>query len=301
MKGSDTKRPLIVRRPVEGGGHGHHGGGWKVAYADFVTAMMAFFLLLWLVGSADKDTLKGLAEFFSDARINTGPPGGAGGVLQGFTVVPAPPVLPAAMVELPIPMPLQPGGADAGGTDAALPDLTPRPATFDEAAALDAAEGEIVGALEAAPELRQLKDSLAIDLTPEGLRIQLLDRDQLAMFPIGSAEMYPHTRRLLQTVAATAAKTGHRLSIRGHADALPFAPGAGYDNWSLSADRADATRRALVESGLPPEQVAEIVGKGDSEPLVPENRADPRNRRISIVLLREGEGREASFPPFDLP
>jgi chemotaxis protein MotB len=130
-------------------------------------------------------------------------------------------------------------------------------------------------------------DSLAFDETVEGLRIHLIDREQVAMFPIGSDVMYPHTRRLLEVVVATVARLQGRLSIRGHTDALPFAPGAAYDNWALSSDRANATRRAMVEAGLQPARIAEVVGKGDAEPLVAEDRTDPRNRRISIVLLRD--------------
>jgi chemotaxis protein MotB len=161
-------------------------------------------------------------------------------------------------------------------------------ASPEEGAELEAAKATLLAMLEAAPELWRIKDSLVIDQTPEGLRIQLIDRDQLAMFPVGSDAMYPHTRRLLEVVVSAVATVPGRLSIRGHTDALPFAPGAGYDNWSLSADRADATRRVMLDAGFDPSRIAEIVGKGDAEPLAPGKADDPRNRRISIVLLREG-------------
>ena len=151
--------------------------------------------------------------------------------------------------------------------------------------------------VEADPELRAFRDRLAIDLTEEGLRVQLLDGEQLAMFPVGSAVMYPHTQRLLELVVAAVAAVPNRLSIRGHADALPFAPGADYDNWSLSSDRANATRRVMLAAGLEPSRVAEVVGKGDGEPLLPQHADDPRNRQISIVLLRQTASPQSACTP----
>ncbi|MFO1074914.1 MAG: flagellar motor protein MotB [Geminicoccaceae bacterium] len=281
-----TVRPILIRRAPEAKPHGHHGGGWKVAYADFVTAMMAFFLLLWLVGSADKDTLKGLAEFFSDAKVNVGPPGGTEGILAGFSMLPNNPVPapPDAVYRI--------RGGDAllsivptivpGVTDLTTPDS----GVLDHRGP-EALESALRAALAEAPELSGLQDSLVVDETAEGLRIQLIDRDQLAMFPVGSDAMYAHTRRLIGLVVTAVGKMPGRISIRGHADALPFPPGASRDNWSLSSDRANATRHAMVEAGLDPTRVAEVVGKGDAEPLIPQQPHDARNRRISIVLLRE--------------
>lgn len=301
MPAPSNTRPIIIKRVTEAGAHGHHGGAWKVAYADFVTAMMAFFLLLWLVGSADKDTLKGLAEFFSDAKVNVGPPGGTGGILEGFSLTPEhPAVAPTAPI------------ADTGG-DAPLqiaPVIVPLPveATSEGGApslpeeadplGLEAAEAEIRAALAAVPELARLRDSLLIDETEEGLRIQLVDRDQLAMFPVGSDAMYAHTRRLIEVVVDAIAQAPGKVSIRGHTDALPFLPGAEQDNWSLSSDRANATRRAMIEAGLDPARIADVIGKADVEPLLPDRPHDPRNRRISIVLLH---GRSAAPQPMALP
>jgi chemotaxis protein MotB len=290
----EQQRPIIIRRGGEDQRHGHHGGAWKVAYADFVTAMMAFFLLLWLVSSANQATLRGLAEFFSDATVHTGPPGGAGGVLEGFSIMPLPlPPTPGTLSGSPAVMagaPSMSQGRPLAPTEDEIELLEQgslAEANPEEGAELEAAKATLLAMLEAAPELWRIKDNLMIDRTPEGLRIQLIDRDQLAMFPVGSDAMYPHTRRLLEVVVSALATVSGRLSIRGHTDALPFAPGAGYDNWSLSSDRADATRRVMLEAGLDPSRIAEIVGKGDAEPLVPGQADDPRNRRISIVLLRE--------------
>ena len=290
-----TARPILIRRAPETRPHGHHGGGWKVAYADFVTAMMAFFLLLWLVGSADKDTLKGLAEFFSDAKINVGPPGGTQGILEGFSLLPNDPVPapPDAIYSirggdalLSIVPTIAPGMAEL---------MTPDAGVLEHRGQREGLAATIRAALAATPELAKLQDSLQVDETPEGLRIQLLDRDQLAMFPIGSDAMYAHTRRLIGLVVAAVADLPGQLSIRGHSDALPFPPGAGRDNWTLSSDRANATRLAMIGTGLDPARIAEVVGKGDAEPLIPSQPHDARNRRISIVLLREpASGRPAA-------
>ncbi len=284
-------RPIIVRRAEPGGAHAHHGGAWKVAYADFVTAMMAFFLLLWLISSASDETRKGLAEFFSNATVNIGPPGGIGGVLDGMTVVPSQvpplPTSPFDRPELPAPSPDQ-EPAEELQVPAELPEeraAAANAALRQEGLDFDRATTAILAALQVTPDLRQLKDSLRIERTPEGLRIELLDREQLPMFPNGSALMYPHTRRLLTLVAQAIDGLPNRISIRGHTDATPFQPGSGYDNWDLSTDRAQAARMALLNGMLDPRRVAEVVGKGDAEPLLPDQANDPRNRRLSVVLL----------------
>ena len=291
---ADPPRPVIIRRSAEGRGHGgHHGGSWKVAYADFVTAMMAFFLLMWLVGSADKDTLRGLAEFFSDAKVNVGPPGGAGGVLEGFNLTLADPIaVPGSPFE-PVAALSPPALAEEpAAVDAAVPGAAPGPDPYG----LAAAEAGIRQALDLAPDLARAAGNLLVDVTPEGLRIQLIDREQLSMFPAGSAAMYPHTRRLLEVVTGAIARVPGSLSIRGHTDALAFAPGAAQDNWTLSSDRANATRRAMVDAGLDPARVAEVVGKADTEPLLPRDAHDPRNRRVSIVLRRDRAGAAGPAP-----
>ena len=151
------------------------------------------------------------------------------------------------------------------------------------------------------PGLRGLKDSLLIEEAPEGLRVQILDRDQLPMFPVGSDAMYPHTRRLLAVVVEAIADTANRLSLRGHTDSLPFAVGSGRDNWHLSADRANATRVAMIAAGLDPGRVAEVVGRADAEPLVDDRPADPAtggSRWCSCVhlLTRTAVGRRRTVP-----
>ena len=295
---SREQRPIVIRRPVVAGGHGHHGGAWKVAYADFVTAMMAFFLLLWLISSASDETKKGLADFFSNATVNIGPPGGVGGILDGMTVTPSSvPPLPTSPFDRPPELPNRPEdeeALEAGIPSGDAPSVVAPTAGADgdvdghgDVAAFARARAALLEALQVDPDLRGFKDSLLVEEAPEGLRVQLLDREQLPMFPVGSDAMYPHTRHLLALVATAVAGTANRLSLRGHTDSLPFAPGSARDNWRLSADRANATRLVLVAAGLDPARIAEVVGRADAEPLLPDRPDDPRNRRISIVLLRE--------------
>ena len=310
--------PIVIRKIIEEEGHGHHGGAWKVAYADFVTAMMAFFLMLWLLSTADEQQLKGLAEYFSDAAENRSQPGGMGGVLDGISFVTSDmalsaPVSPFAPSSLPLtatPEEIDPDDFAldltlASGAESELAEA-PRQPLDDEAfareqqrreqAAFDAARAEMLNALARQPELAAFTDSLIIDDTPEGLRIQIVDREQNAMFPTASAEMLENARALIALVAEAIGDLPNRLSIRGHTDARPFARDAGYDNWRLSADRANATREALVEAGLPAARVADIIGKGASEPLFPDDPLDARNRRISLVLLRGPTSPTAAEP-----
>jgi chemotaxis protein MotB len=280
---ADTN-PIIIRKVVDDGGHGHHGGAWKVAYADFVTAMMAFFLMLWLLSTADEQQLKGLAEYFSDADANKSQPGGMGGVLDGISIV---------TEDMALQLPISPFAPSSLPLTDSPEALDPDAFTLDLAAEegdIDAAKAELLEALGEAPELVSFSDSLIIDDTPEGLRIQIVDRDRTAMFPSGSATLYPTAEQLLALVARSIDGLDNRLSIRGHTDARPFAAAARYDNWRLSADRANATREALVTADLAGGRIAEVIGKAAAEPLLPGDPGNARNRRISLVLLRERAG-----------
>ncbi len=310
--------PIVIRKIIEEDGHGHHGGAWKVAYADFVTAMMAFFLMLWLLSTADEQQLKGLAEYFSDAAENRSQPGGMGGVLDGISFVtpdmaieaPVSPFAPSSLPLTATPEEADPDDFALDLTEAFGPegarDAAERQPLDDEAfareqrrreqEAFDEARREMLNALAQRPELAAFTDSLIVDDTPEGLRIQIVDREQNAMFPSASAEMLDSARALIALVADAIEDLPNRLSIRGHTDARPFARDARYDNWRLSADRANATREALVEAGVPASRVADIIGKGASEPLFPDDPFDARNRRISLVLLREPSSQAARDP-----
>ena len=164
----------------------------------------------------------------------------------------------------------------------------------NETEALKFAERELREAIENVPALAQLAESLIIDHTPEGLRIQIVDQEKLSMFPLGSSAMYDHTKTLLGHVSTVIQSLPNRLSVSGHTDALPYAADKSYTNWELSSDRANASRRALLDSGFPAGRIARVVGLAETEPLIAEDPADPRNRRISIVILREGGATPAS-------
>ena len=297
-------KPVVVRKVIEEGGHGHHGGAWKVAYADFVTAMMAFFLLLWLLSTASEDTLKGLAEFFSDAQQNRGEPGGVGGMLEGITVTPFEPISPQTVTpftyQVSVPMVEEP--EDGEPTLELTFGESPDPSTLEaggmsdaafeaelrrrEQEAFERAKEAIERILERSPELAPFARHLVIQQTPEGLEIEIVDRAKTAMFPSGSARMYPHMKKILEAVVAVIRALPNPIRITGHTDATPFRGRRGYDNWNLSVDRALATRRALIELGLPEGRIVEVSGKAATEPFVADNPFDPRNRRISLLLLR---------------
>ncbi|WP_374311603.1 flagellar motor protein MotB [Dongia sp.] len=308
------ERPIIIKRIKKSGG-GHHGGAWKVAYADFVTAMMAFFLLLWLLGNTTDEQKKAIGNYFSPT-LSVSDAATTVAVMDGQTQV----------------METTSGGAAAevdveedgtgqtgdgtGASDQEAPVAAAqgeKPIDAQEAeAALKAEETkkfeevkkQIQQVIAQTPDLSGLQDNLKIDQTPEGLRIQLLDKEKESMFASGSAQMADKSRQLLALVAQAVKGMPNKLAISGHTDAAPFVGAEGRTNWELSSDRANAARRVLVENGIDPSHVSNVVGRADTDPFVKENPNDPQNRRISIVLLSEvhlnpGEGAAAqpATPP----
>jgi chemotaxis protein MotB len=330
---------------IEGG---HHGGAWKVAYADFVTAMMAFFLLMWLLNATTEDQRKGLADYFSPSSVlshnssGTGQPFGGrtafsdGAMVsdlgaQQVTVGTHPPVdqveedesdiiaqprphrddIPSKQPDrqgrsLPPPappgtltvatdqparaglaVPVGPSSATKRGDGQQPPTEAELRAELErrEKQAFDQAAQQIREAVRGDPELADLARQLAIDMTPEGLRIQILDDDRQPMFPLGSANPNDRARLLLQKVAPVLMRLTQDISIAGHTDAAPFA-GPGRTNWELSADRANATRRLLVEAGLQEPRIRSVTGNAERDPLVPADPLAAANRRIAIVVLR---------------
>ena len=300
-------QPLIIKRVVKRPGHSaHHGGAWKVAYADFVTAMMAFFLLLWLLNVVTDEQLHGIADYF--APMNTTPTSsGAGGILSGDTIsarhnYPNRAGPPNASFEVSAPQrgeaetePLddseQPGTnrafgkVEGTGSGIASEDLDRLLREREEEQFRDAEE-RLREALENTPQLKVLAKSLIIDNTPEGLRIQIHDQDAVAMFPRGSTEMYLHTRRLLELIAGVIMQMPQQVAITGHTDATPYVRDNGYGNWELSAARANAARRVIFAHGVPEQRLSRMVGKAATEPLIVDEPAAPANRRLSVVLLR---------------
>jgi chemotaxis protein MotB len=285
MAGDSKKlQPIIIKR-VKKGGHGHHGGAWKIAYADFVTAMMAFFLLMWLLGSTTEGDKKGIADFFN-APLKVSFVGGSGSgdassVIRG-------------------------GGADLTRTTGQVKEgETPAPRrTLNlqalkaelhraEIARLEALKGRMEQLIESTPRLNALKSQIRLDMTEDGLRIQIVDAQNRPMFASGSAVVQPYMRDLLRDIGQLLGEVPNRLTLEGHTDAQPF-PGRdrGYSNWELSADRANASRRELGAGGLPEDRMLLVQGLASSTPFDKADPLSPANRRISIIVLnREAEDR----------
>jgi chemotaxis protein MotB len=255
-----SEKNIIIVKKVRGHAHGHHGGAWKVAYADFVTAMMAFFLVMWIVGQ-NQQTKAAVAQYFRDPGVFETTRGGA---LTG-----APGILPDHVGLLPA----------STGTPEALP--TPEAAR----AGLKAAAAQLRKALERLPGFEKLADRIAIEMTPEGLRIEILDRANDSFFDSGSADLKPQMVEILEIIGRELGSGPYKVAIDGHSDSRRYKSNADVmDNWTLSADRANAARRVLEWAGLQPRQVDAVRGYADSRHRYPEDPMDPRNRRIAIVV-----------------
>lgn len=263
----------IIVKKINKGGHGHHGGAWKVAFADFAVAMMAFFLLLWLIASTTKEEKAGLSEYFS-------PP--TQGLAEG-----------SGKSEDIVDM----GGGQkiSQGDDSKENAREARAPTEEEIQQAAEAEKEkleslmeeLKKAIEASQALKPFKDQLLLDITPEGLRIQIVDKENRPMFDSGSAELKGYTKVILHELAKTINTVNNRISLTGHTDAARFVGRKDYSNWELSADRANASRRELIIGGLAPEKMAKVVGLAS---MVLFNKAEPRspiNRRIAIIVMNK--------------
>jgi len=310
---SKNAQTIIVKKVFNAAGH--HGGAWKVAYADFVTAMMAFFLLLWLLNVTTDEQKTGIADYFAP-QMASRTENGSGGILGGTTLSAEGAKVsdrsaPRVIIEMSPPAQRRPTNeVTEGGGEGREREMTDeqleKKLAEKEQKAFEQAEQMLRQAIQETPEISDLAKNLIVDNTPEGLRIQLVDQDRQSMFPAGSADMLPSTKTLLAKISQVVAKLPNQISITGHTDSVPFRNGTnGYGNWELSADRANASRRGLIENGLEAKRVAYVTGKADKEPLVAENPALPSNRRISIVLLREarmaGAEPEAATPPPGAP
>jgi chemotaxis protein MotB len=319
----DKKRTIIVRRDevVESR---HHGGAWKVAYADFVTAMMAFFLLMWLLNATTQEQKRGLADYFSPNSHVSILNSGSGAPLAGQTpntdgsqisnngaieltrTQPYPVVddddsgdkptqVPPSKVPGTAPKPsASDGGAQAGRSPAET--RSPDDKAADKAAQaenerherreFEQAAHQIRDAVASDPALADMAKQLAIDVTPEGLRIQLLDADRTPMFSTGSSALNDRARALLAKISPVLVRMPEPVAIAGHTDAAPYR-GSDKSNWDLSAERANATRRLLVDAGLPEGRLRSVTGNADRDPLIVDDPLAAANRRIAILLLRE--------------
>jgi chemotaxis protein MotB len=290
----------VIIKKVKSKGHAaHHGGAWKVAYADFVTAMMAFFLLLWLLNVTTDVQKRGIADYF-EPTISSKSQSGAGGVLGGLTIgSPGAEAVPSSSPSFADPQAAlrQPNDGDDGNNGGgAAKEAKPlddkaleQQFAMREERRFQDAQKALNDAMKDVPELAKLTKNLMIEDTPQGLRIQLVDQDKQPMFPLGSAEMLDPAKKLMALVAKVVLRLPNKIAISGHTDSTPYSVGGRYTNWELSSDRANASRREFIADGVPAERVTRIVGLADRDPLFPKDTASPQNRRISIVLLREAK------------
>ncbi|MDH5834920.1 flagellar motor protein MotB [Luteimonas kalidii] len=286
-------QPIIIVRKKKRGGHAHHGGAWKVAYADFVTAMMAFFMVMWLVATMPQEQLGGIADYFKNPSAVEGQsssmapgragPGGAGEApIRMFEHARKP------TDATPIRTPGAPQAAAAGaGAAQKAADETDR-------RNLEALKRALEEAVASSQALAPFKDQLLIDITPEGLRIQIVDAHNRPMFDLGSPTLKDYTRTILHELAAYFERVENRVAISGHTDTTPYAGRTGYSNWELSTERANAARRALVAGGLSEDKLSRVVGLSSSVPFDRTDPDNPVNRRISIVVLSNAAERSAA-------
>lgn len=256
-----SPKVIIKKQRRAGGDHGHHGGAWKIAYADFVTAMMALFLLLWLLTATTEEQRRGISEYFENP-LRTAEDHSAEGGDRRWT--------------------------ERETTDEEIPPPVDEHqlALEQEQRDFEALKERIEELIDASESLQQFRDQLLLDITNEGLRIQVIDREGRPMFSSGDSTLRPYAARLLAELTPLLNEAGQRISITGHTDAQPFARGdTGYSNWELSNDRANAARRALAASGLAPDKVMRVVGLADTVMLDESDPYSAVNRRISIVLM----------------
>lgn len=287
---ASDKAPIIVVKKIKKVAGGHHGGAWKVAYADFVTAMMAFFLLMWLLSSTSESQLEGIAEYFDPTpQIVSQSQSGAGGVMGGISVSAEGARMDDKKALTPDNItPAQPLKSPKDLTDAELEAQNKK----REQAQFDEAKKKIEEAINTS-EFKDVAKNLKMDMTSEGLRIQIVDQDGASMFPIGSAQPFAKTEKLLAQVAQVIASMPNQISVRGHTDGAAYSEGANYTNWELSGDRANSSRRVLIGAGIPETKIANVVGKAATDNYVKDKPLDPQNRRISIILLKQGLTQEA--------
>ena len=293
-----NKAPIVIKKIKKVSGHGHHGGAWKVAYADFVTAMMAFFLLMWLINTTSPEQKRGIADFFAPASVSE-TTSGAGGLLAGQALAESGA---RQAVETQFKEGRSNGGDVQGaadpdnGTAEASEAALAQARAARENAEFERAEQSIRQAIQDMPDLAELSKHVLMEVTPEGLRIQLVDQEGRSMFEAGGAELNPRARKLLAAVANVASELPNRLSIAGYTDGSQPAR-RGITNWELSADRANSARRIVQAAGVTQNRIYQVAGKADSEPLFPDDPTLPGNRRISVTLLREAPVLPAGAAP----
>jgi chemotaxis protein MotB len=282
---------VIIKRIKKSGHGGHHGGAWKVAYADFVTAMMAFFLLMWLINTTTPEQKRGIADYFapqSIAQTVSGSGGVLGGKVMGEESAHAGGAQSVMQKQSP-PSPASPvkslaSGVTGGATGASQNNSIPNTSSAQDGEFAHAAEA-IRQTIQDNPDIANLSHQVMLEQTPQGLRIQLVDQDGRPMFQQGTNEPMPYTKKLLAAVGQVIDTLPNRVSISGHTGRNDDTASGG--GWELSSARANAARELLQTGGLRSDRIYEVAGKAGSEPLLPEDPNASANRRLSIVLLRE--------------
>ena len=279
MSQDKNKKPIVVKRIKKVVG-GHHGGAWKIAYADFVTAMMAFFLLMWLLGSTSQGDLKGISEYFNTplkvALMGGSGSGDSSSIVKG-------------------------GGQDLTRSEGQvkkgeLPEekkITNLKAAKQEFLRIEHEKiqdlkSNIEKVIDSNPRLQQFKSQILLDITSEGLRIQIVDEQSRPMFQLGRAQLEPHTREILHEIGRTLNEVPNKISLSGHTDASPYSgDGKGYSNWELSADRANASRRELIAGGMAEDKIVRVIGLSSAVLFNKEDVLSPVNRRISLIVMNK--------------
>jgi len=300
--GAPPERPIIIKKIIEEGHHGAHGGAWKIALADMMTAMMAFFLLMWLLGATNEDQRKSIAEYFrpsSHSQVRFGELAGSDGLLGGKSVI-DPDGFPfsakqTGLFERLTPQSRGGPGADDGSSKEDANREGPSEDTPTSEGAGDQQrqdevsfrklEKDLKEKIAQSRELSGLADQVSVSREADGLRIEIIDKADFSMFSLGTSQLQPKAAQLLGEVAKSIQTLPNKLAVRGHTDSLGFVGDGARNNWQLSAERADATRRLMESQGVAPGRFSRIEGVADTAPRVPANPADPRNRRVSITVL----------------
>jgi chemotaxis protein MotB len=292
--------PIIVKKIMDEGHGGAHGGAWKIALADMMTAMMAFFLLMWLLGASNADQRKSIADYFrptSHSNVTMGKLAGSDGMLGGRSVIdpdgfPFSAKQTAAMERVtprsqggPTENDPAPNAQERSNPEALTEAEKKQVAEQKDKADFDKLEKEVKESLAKNPRLENLTEQVKFVREKEGLRIEIIDKADFAMFGLGTTQLTPKAQVLLNEVAKSMTKMDNKLAIRGHTDSVAFANTDGRNNWSLSAERAEETRKIIGKKGVPESRFAKIEGVSDSAPYNPNDPKDPRNRRISITVM----------------
>jgi chemotaxis protein MotB len=300
---------IVIKKIIDDGHGGAHGGAWKIALADMMTAMMAFFLLMWLLGASNEDQRKSIADYFrptSQSLIAIGQLAGSNGMFGGRSII-DPDGFPFAAKQTGLLERLTPRSEGGPNPDTQPGKENENPYSEEQNGKLteqqrkeiaaqqeqnnfDKLEREIEQKLSENKKLSDLKDQVSVTRDKQGLRIEIIDKADFAMFPSGGNNMQGKAATLMAEIAASLAQLPNKIAIRGHTDSVPFNNPDGRNNWSLSADRAEATRQMLQKNGIPESRVARIEGVADTDPFNPKDKFDPRNRRMSITVLYQDQG-----------